>query len=107
MKLQCFDVADDDVQVRAVGRIAPDAAEQLSDPLIALLGPQVFTRRVALDLSDSEFISSAGIGWLLHLHKQFERHGGKLTLRPVSREVDQVLRMMRLESVLNLAESST
>jgi anti-anti-sigma factor len=55
----------------------------------------------ALDLEDADFISSSGVGWLLHTHKQFEKHGGKLELREVSKPIDQVLRLMRLQSVLH------
>ena len=105
MNLQCVEVAGDVVQVRAIGQIAPTPEEQLRDPFVSLLGTQIFSKRVSFDLSDAEFISSSGIGWLLHLHKQFEANGGRLTLGPVSREVEQVLRMMRLESVLHLTEA--
>jgi anti-anti-sigma factor len=103
MQMKLVDTSDGTVRVRITGPITPDSAVQPNDPLIGLLGPEVFESRVALDLEDADFISSSGVGWLLHTHKQFEKQGGKLELLAVSKPVDQVLRLMRLQNVLNLA----
>jgi len=103
MELQLVDTSDGSIRVKAKGSITPDAPDQPSDPLVGLLGAQVFERQVALDLEEAEYISSSGIGWLLHCHKRFEQHGGKLMLCSVSKPVDQVIRLMRLNSVLNLS----
>jgi anti-anti-sigma factor len=103
MELQLVDTADGSIRVKATGPITPDAPEHPRDPLIGLLGPQVFERRVALDLEEADFISSSGIGWLLYCHKRFEQHGGKLELGKVSKPIDQVLRLMRLQTVLHWA----
>jgi len=102
MQLERVDSDDDVLHVKTIGQIAPNSAEQLRDPLVVLLGPQVFERRVSLNLAESAFISSSGIGWLLHLHKRFEQHGGKLALCCVPKEIEQVFQLMRLHSVLHL-----
>jgi anti-anti-sigma factor len=103
MDLKLVDSTDGSIRVKATGPITPDAADQPRDPLIGLLGPQVFEHRVALDLEEADFISSSGIGWLLYCHKRFEQQGGKLELRSVSKPIDQVLRLMRLQTVLHWA----
>jgi anti-anti-sigma factor len=104
MQLQCLaptDVDDESLHVRTVGRIAPDSGESDHDILTEMLGPDIYHRRVVLNLGDSEFISSSGIGWLLQLHKRFERSGGKLVLQNVPREIEQIFRVMRLHTLLH------
>ena len=102
MELRILETTDGSIRVKAVGPITPDSTEHPRDPLIGLLGPQIFERQVDLDLEEADFISSSGIGWLLHCHKRFEQQGEKLQLRSVSRQIDQVQRLMRLHAVLNL-----
>jgi anti-anti-sigma factor len=102
MQLKLVDTSDGSIGVRISGPITPETANPPNDPLVGLLGAQMFEKHVALDLEDAEFISSSGIGWLLHCHKRFEQHGGKLELRTVSKPIDQVLRLMRLQNVLNM-----
>lgn len=69
-----------------------------------LVGSDWTSRRIALGFSDVSYIDSAAIGWLLSLHKTMSEAGGKLVLHSMSPSVRRVLTMMRLESVLNLAD---
>ena len=70
-------------------------------PLLAAavdeLGPEI--KRLALDLSGLEYTSSAGIRQLVATHK---RMGGALTLKHVSPEVMDVLKMTGLDKKLNI-----
>ena len=101
MELKLVSATDGTLVLKTTGRICPNSAEQASDPLVALLGPHVFTQRVALDLSDSDFMSSTGIGWLLHCHRRFEAEGGRLEIRSVPKSVEQLFRLMQLQSVFH------
>jgi hypothetical protein len=47
MELSLVEMPDGSIRVKATGPITPDAADQPRDPLIGLLGPQVFEHRVA------------------------------------------------------------
>lgn len=102
MQMKVAATHDGVVQVRLSGRIAPDRFEEGHDPLVGLLGPDVFSKQVDLLFDDCDFLSSSGIGWILHCHKRFEQQGGRLQLRSIPRAIDQVLRLMRLEKVLHL-----
>ena len=70
-------------------------------PLLAAavdeLGPEI--KNLALDLSGLEYTSSAGIRQLVATHK---RMGGALTLKHVSPEVMDVLKMTGLDKKLNI-----
>jgi len=69
-----------------------------------LVGKDWASRPVGLGFSEASYIDSAAIGWLLSLHKKMDEAGGKLVLHSMSPSVRRVLTMMRLESVLNLAD---
>lgn len=69
-----------------------------------LVGSDWASQKVALGFSQASYIDSAAIGWLLSLHKAMDQAGGKLVLHSMSPSVRRVLTMMRLESVLNLAD---
>lgn len=69
-----------------------------------LVGVDWASRKVALGFSEASYIDSAAIGWLLSLHKTMTESGGKLVLHSMSPSVRRVLTMMRLDSVLNIAD---
>ena len=43
-----------------------------------VVGPQGCSRRVAFDLSETTFIDTRCLGWLLTIHKRFNDSGGRL-----------------------------
>ena len=71
-----------------------------------LVGDDWAKQKIALGFASASFIDSAAIGWLLSLHKAMNEAGGRLVLHSISPSVRRVLTMMRLESVLNLADDS-
>ena len=71
-----------------------------------ILGENWASRKIALGFGEVSYIDSAAIGWLLSLNKAINEAGGKLVLHSMSKSVRRVLTMMRLESVLNLADEA-
>lgn len=69
-----------------------------------LLGNDWARQHIALGFSQASYIDSAAIGWLLSLHKAVGQAGGNLVLHSMSPSVRRIFTMMRLESVLNLAD---
>lgn len=69
-----------------------------------LVGANWADRKISLGFSEASYIDSAAIGWLLSLHKTIDAASGKLVLHSMSPSIRRVLTMMRLESVLNLAD---
>ncbi|MBA4018571.1 MAG: hypothetical protein C0483_15505 [Pirellula sp.] len=102
VKFHFVDAAPGAVVIRAEGPIAPDSPEQFSDALVELVGPQIYTRKLRINLSESDFISSAGIGGLLQCHKQFRENGGELVVHAPSRTIRQTLDLMRLQTVFTI-----
>jgi anti-anti-sigma factor len=102
VKFHFVDATDGSVDVRAEGPIAPDSPEQLAEALLELVGPKLYDGRLRLNLSEADFISSAGIGGLLQCNKRFREQGGELAILAPSRTIRQTLDMMRLHNVLKI-----
>ncbi len=68
--------------------------------------PDVYSRRVLLDLAGTEYIDSTGVSWLLTCHKRCREGGGKLVLHSLNPLVKQVLQVLKLDRVLHIADSA-
>jgi anti-sigma B factor antagonist len=89
--------------VELSGRITPDSFSQDSEPLASLLGPGAYRRRVLLDLTNSDYINSSGVGWLLVCHKRFRDAGGRLVIHSIPKLVRGVLDLLKMDQVFHLA----
>lgn len=77
------------------------------DPLTALYGDDIYQQNVILGLAESTYMDSAGVGWLLAGHRKFQKHGGMLVLHSASPMTRQILKLMRLDRVLHLADDES
>jgi anti-anti-sigma factor len=75
-----------------------------SDPLVAILGKSANSRRVLLDLGQTQHADSSGIAWLLAANRRCAAAGGKLVLFAVPPPVRELMRMLHIESLLALAD---
>jgi anti-sigma B factor antagonist len=89
-------------RVRLAGRIVQDALSEATDPLQELLGEGAYGRNVILNLADATFIDSSGVGWLLKSRRCFREASGGLVLHSVSPIVSNMIRVMRLDTVLRI-----
>jgi len=72
-----------------------------------LLGSERYARRVVLSLAETRFIDSSGLSWLVVCHKRFCQAGGKFVLHSLSPTIQELLKMMRLDLSLFLAEDES
>lgn len=91
------------VRVAAEGEITGDAYTPEREPMQDLLGPGIFSQRVLLSLENATSLISTGIGWLLICHKHFVQAKGRLILHSVPPAVAEVLELISLHLVLNIA----
>ena len=94
------------VRVALSGPVTQRELAPMAEPLQDLLGPSAYGKRVMLDLCDVSYLDSSGIGWLLACHKRMRQAGGRLVLHSYSPIVSNVLRVLKLERVLDLAENA-
>jgi len=105
-----LDVVSDDgnlVRLQMKGRIVQDVMAHQAEPIGELLGPNGYRRKVLMNLSKTDFIGSSGLSWLLVAHKRFREAGGQLVLHSIPVMVRDVLKVMRLDMVLDVAENES
>lgn len=85
------------------GHMDPDGAARVRDELVAHIGPQ--TPSLLLDLRAVEWMSSAGVGTLMHLFARVQAHAGRMALWGCVPRVRAILRVCGLESPLNVCET--
>lgn len=94
------------VKVRVSGPVTQRELSPQDEPLGELLGPSGYSRTVLLDLGDVSYLDSSGVGWLLTCHKRMKQAGGTLVVHSFSPIVSNVLRVLKLERVLQLADNA-
>jgi anti-anti-sigma factor len=104
MKLNLVSRDGDLVHLNCEGNVALLSAADRGDLLDAVVGPDCYARTVLLDLARAEYLDSSGISWLVLLHKRFLQRGGRLVLHSPPPWIRNVIKVLRLSGVLNLAD---
>jgi anti-anti-sigma factor len=74
-----------------------------ADPLETLLGPGYGGLKVLLNLERATYMDSAAVGWLIGCHKRLRDGGGMLVLHSVPPLLGDMLRFLKLHTVLHVA----
>ena len=81
----------------------------LDETNIQIVGNQLFTlvddegrRKIVLDFSNVEYLSSAALGKLITLDKKVKANGGKLRLCSVRPEIYEVFAITRLNKLFDM-----
>ncbi len=93
------------LRLEVVGRIVRDDIAPRFEAIEQALGPEGYGQRVVLSMARTQFMDSTGISWLVVCHKRFREAGGSLVIHSVTPNILTLLKMMRLELTLNLAEN--
>jgi len=91
-------VAEGDITIR-------DFAGGVKNPLESTLGVNWASNRVLLGLDKIAFIDSSAIGWLIDCQRKFSEKGGKMVLHSVTPRVRDILDLLQMRQVLNLADN--
>jgi anti-anti-sigma factor len=103
MKLTKLEGTPGVIRLSCEGEITQQTIPPGQDPLEQAVGAGGFSSVVLLNLEKTHYIDSSGISWLLIRHKHFLQAGGRLVLHSVPPLVDQVLRLLKMYLVLNIA----
>lgn len=90
------------VTVYFAGKVTP-AKLGPGDVLVDNLGAEVYAQRGLFDLSGSNYIDSRGISWLLVCHQRFKEHGGRLVLYGLPQLVMNVMLVVKMDKVFEIA----
>jgi anti-anti-sigma factor len=91
------------VKVATEGNItSADTPTAGANPLQKALGPTWNTMRVLMDMTETNYIDSSAIGWLIATSKQLKAGGGALVIFGVQPPVRQVLDLLKVGKVVPL-----
>lgn len=91
------------LQIQCAGDvILPDFRPE-NDPLVKFLGPQVYSRKLLLNMEKANCLDTSGISWLISCHKQCQSAGGVLVLYAIPPRVRYVLQLLQMEHLLHTA----
>ncbi len=88
-----------DVRIAVSGRVDTNSAPELTAFVDGLSGELA---GLAIDCSDLEYLSSAGLRALLIAHKRVARSGGRLVLEYVSPAVTDVLALTGFSGIFDV-----
>ena len=103
MRIQLVTCDQGVVLLACEGQLTQSGMELGRDPLEEVLPNRDFGQKVLLNLEKSTYIDSSGISWLIVCHKHCVQARGKMVLFNVPPLVMQVLQMLRLTLILNVA----
>ena len=92
-------IADAKATIQVVGKLSVATSPELESEVTKL--PESITEFV-LDLTDVEYVSSAGLRVLVMTQKLAARRGGTLTLLNTTDDVQEVLEMTGLADVFDI-----
>ena len=84
------------------GRLDTVAAQQIANTLDPLL--QQADNNIILDCGKMPFISSSGLRIFLKIRKEVAAKGGKMCLKHVCPDVQQVFKMTKLDDIFEIVE---
>ena len=93
----------DFLQIQCAGdAVLPDFQPE-NDPLAKFLGPQVYSRKLLLNMEKMNFLDTSGIGWLISCHEHCQRAGGILVLFAIPTRARYILQLLHMDRLLHLA----
>jgi anti-anti-sigma factor len=104
MKLSLVSRDERSVLLACEGDLVLPMTSPRADPLADVLPSGPCPALVLLDLSKVGYINSTGISWLVLSHRRVEQGGGRLVLHSAQPFVRGVLDLMKLGTVLRLAD---
>lgn len=93
-------VEDGGLLVTGLTELAASNAGRVRDGIRAALPPGC--RRLDLDLSQTRFVDSSGLGTLIALHKTLRSNGGELRVLYPTPGVIQILELTRLHGLFEI-----
>jgi anti-anti-sigma factor len=90
------------LRIEIVGNVTRDAWPAGRDLLAEHCGEGIYAHLVILSLKQSLYVDSSGVDWLINCHRRFQKGGGRLVLHSLAPASQQLLKMMRLDRVLEI-----
>jgi anti-sigma B factor antagonist len=100
-----MEIRGDTLHISSVVRLGEANARSFRDCVVAQLGDD--SRNVAVDLSQTTFIDSSGLGALVALQKAAAKRQGSLSILNPQPSIQQILQLTRLDSFFQIVNHET
>ena len=104
MKLSLQSEEDGIVRLHSEGEIRLGDQLRERSSVEDILGPDCYRRKILLDLKNTSYIDSAGVGWLVRFHKLCQQFGGVLVLHSLPPAIMAILRLLHMERFLHIVD---
>ena len=94
---------EDTTRIRVSGNIDEAGAETLKERFFGM--DMAAVQQVVIDFAGVAIIGSAGIGKLLLFYKQLNRCGGNLRIENVGAPIYELLRVIKLDTIVPIAKA--
>ena len=105
MKVNLVSTDQSPICVEVSGNITQRDVSPFSEPLGDVIGHDAYGKHVIIDMRAVEVLDSSGVNWLLSCHKRFKESGGKIVLHSVSPVALNVLKVLSMHLVLQIADT--
>ncbi len=100
MEIRYDDVQNDILIIKADGSLNDQTAEDFVESIGKLVDAKL--RKIVIDCSELDHISSHGLGVLVRLHQQMNERAGDVKIAAVKGLIASVLRMTRLNKMFEI-----
>lgn len=100
MEFHLHEIDHDVLILSADGGINAQTAQQFVDDLAKIIDSGV--RKIIVDLSHVDYLSSYGLSVLLRVHAKLKRHGGDVKLAHLKGIVAELLQITHLDSLFEI-----
>jgi len=93
------------VRLRATGPITgAQAVSTDANPFAIAIGDDWVDAKIVIDLQATNYVDSAGIGWLLAISREIQASGGAVVLCGLGPQLKEAFDLMRISFVLPIAD---
>ena len=93
-------------RLKLSGDVTQRQLRKFNDP-IAAEGQAVYRKKILCDMSNTTLLDSAGVSWILVNHKRCRELQGRFVLHSIPQLVMNVLLVLRLNLVFDIADSES
>src|SRR5262245_58012678 len=103
MKLTLLSREGNLARLACEGEITPGSGPGALNPIEEQLGVGCYGYKVLINMEKASYINSAGVGWLVGCHRNFEKAGGRLVLHSIPPMINHVLQLLKMNKFLHCA----
>jgi len=86
--------------IRLVGHVDLSVHKDLLDLFRSFMSDNV--RRIIVNMAGVQVLSSSGVGAIFNMSREMQKSGGKLIVSSASESADKILRMLRMDELIEM-----